>query len=90
MPIEAPQAAWESPPDQNLYTSRPVKLNIVIQVVGSREDVQPFVALGHELRRYGHRVRLAPQDIFEDFVRDSGLGLESCPIGGDPFELWRT
>ncbi|KAM3512464.1 hypothetical protein MY11210_003881 [Beauveria gryllotalpidicola] len=29
------------------------KLNIVIQVVGSRGDVQPFVALGTELQRCG-------------------------------------
>ncbi|CAG8102889.1 unnamed protein product [Penicillium olsonii] len=61
------------------------KLNIVIQVVGSRGDVQPFIALGHELKRYGHRVRLATHDRFESFVRDSGL--EFYPIGGDPKEL---
>ncbi|KAL3469517.1 hypothetical protein BJX99DRAFT_268156 [Aspergillus californicus] len=62
-----------------------VKLNIVIQVVGSRGDVQPFVALGNELQRHGHRVRLATHDIFENFVRASGL--EFYPIGGDPEEL---
>ncbi|GME65229.1 putative sterol glucosyltransferase [Neofusicoccum parvum] len=63
-----------------------VKLNIVIQVVGSRGDVQPFVALGTELQKnHGHRVRLATHDVFEDFVRSSGL--EFYPIGGDPAEL---
>ncbi|KAK1142203.1 hypothetical protein N8T08_008129 [Aspergillus melleus] len=62
-----------------------VKLNIVIQVVGSRGDVQPFIALGNELQRYGHRVRLATHDVFEGFVRDSGL--EFYPIGGDPADL---
>lgn len=62
-----------------------VKLNIVIQVVGSRGDVQPFVALGSELKRYGHRVRLATHDIFGNIVRDSGL--EFYPIGGDSAEL---
>ncbi|KAJ5699402.1 hypothetical protein N7536_002415 [Penicillium majusculum] len=61
------------------------KLNVVIQVVGSRGDVQPFVALGNELKRHGHRVRLATHDMFESFVRDSGL--EFYPIGGDPREL---
>lgn len=63
----------------------PIKLNIVIQVVGSRGDIQPFVALGNELKRYGHRVRLATHNIFDQFVRDSGL--EFYPIGGDPAEL---
>ncbi|KAJ7705308.1 hypothetical protein B0H17DRAFT_664811 [Mycena rosella] len=71
------------------YTPRPadwyIKLNIVIQVVGSRGDVQPFIALGNELQKHGHRVRLATHDVFEDFVRKSGL--EFYPIGGDPAEL---
>ncbi|KAH6658657.1 hypothetical protein BKA67DRAFT_591502 [Truncatella angustata] len=60
-------------------------LNIVIQVVGSRGDVQPFVALGQELRQHGHRVRIATHNTFDKFVRDSGL--EFYPIGGDPAEL---
>ncbi|KAJ5392835.1 hypothetical protein N7465_011809 [Penicillium sp. CMV-2018d] len=62
-----------------------LELNIVIQVVGSRGDVQPFVALGNELQRHGHRVRLATHGVFESFVRDSGL--EFYSIGGDPSEL---
>ncbi|RYP35088.1 hypothetical protein DL767_003993 [Monosporascus sp. MG133] len=62
-----------------------LRLNIVIQVVGSRGDVQPFVALGQELRRHGHRVRLATHGTFSDFVRKAGL--EFYPIGGDPADL---
>ncbi|KAF2829543.1 UDP-Glycosyltransferase/glycogen phosphorylase [Ophiobolus disseminans] len=62
-----------------------IPLNIVIQVVGSRGDVQPFVALGQELQKYGHRVRLATHDVFESFVLESGL--EFYPIGGDAKEL---
>ncbi|KAF5664929.1 UDP-glucose,sterol transferase [Fusarium circinatum] len=61
------------------------KLNIVIQVVGSRGDVQPFIALGNELQRHGHRVRLATHNTFEKFVLESGL--EFFPVGGDPAEL---
>lgn len=60
-------------------------MNIVLQVVGSRGDVQPFVALGNELQKYGHRVRLATHDIFKTFVTNAGL--EFYPIGGDPAEL---
>ncbi|KAH6612397.1 UDP-glucose,sterol transferase [Boeremia exigua] len=60
-------------------------LNIVIQVVGSRGDVQPFIALGTELKKHGHRVRLATHDTFSAFVRASAL--EFFPIGGDPAEL---
>ncbi|KAL2215143.1 putative UDP-glucose,sterol transferase [Thermoascus aurantiacus ATCC 26904] len=60
-------------------------LHIVILIVGSRGDVQPFLALGQELREYGHRVRLATHPIFESLVRDHGL--EYFSIGGDPAEL---
>ncbi|KAL0929369.1 sterol glucosyltransferase [Colletotrichum truncatum] len=60
-------------------------LNIVIQVVGSRGDVQPFIAYGVALQRKGHRVRLATHDNFAEFVRSSGL--EFYPIGGDPEDL---
>jgi hypothetical protein len=64
----------------------PPPLNVVIQVVGSRGDVQPFVALGKVLRDvYGHRVRLATHPTFKDFVQDNGL--EFFSIGGDPSQL---
>lgn len=60
-------------------------LNIVIQVVGSRGDVQPCIALGNALQKYGHRVRIASHSVFADFVQNSGL--EFFSIGGDPAEL---
>ncbi|OGM48486.1 putative sterol glucosyltransferase [Aspergillus bombycis] len=81
---ETPQTAGEAAPS----VPCPVwdlHLNIVIQVVGSRGDVQPFVALGKELQKYGHRVRLATHAKFEQFVRTADL--EFYPIGGDPVEL---
>jgi hypothetical protein len=61
-------------------------LNIVIHVVGSRGDVQPFVAVGQVLKnKYGHRVRLATHGTFKTFVEENGL--EFFNIGGDPTEL---
>ncbi|CAG8958393.1 hypothetical protein HYFRA_00011070 [Hymenoscyphus fraxineus] len=64
----------------------PPKLNVVIHVVGSRGDVQPFVALGKTLKAtYGHRVRLATHPTFQGFVEENGL--EFFSIGGDPSEL---
>ncbi|KAK6849693.1 Sterol 3-beta-glucosyltransferase UGT80B1 [Apiospora arundinis] len=64
----------------------PPKLNIVIQIVGSRGDVQPFVALGLILKNtYGHRVRIATHGTFQKFIEENGL--EFFCIGGDPAEL---
>jgi UDP:flavonoid glycosyltransferase YjiC (YdhE family) len=75
-----------TPPARQAEDIPPPKLNIVIQVAGSRGDVQPFIALGCALQRdYGHRVRLATHAAFEDFVRSSGL--EFFPLGGNPTEL---
>ena len=76
------------PPDLTRRADRtkPPILNIAIHVVGSRGDVQPFVALGKVLReQYHHRVRLATHEVFRKFVVDNGL--EFFSIGGDPSEL---
>ena len=64
----------------------PPPMNIVIQIVGSRGDVQPFIALGQVLKnKYGHRVRVATHPTFREFVTENGL--EFFSIGGDPAEL---
>ncbi|TVY20598.1 Sterol 3-beta-glucosyltransferase [Lachnellula arida] len=64
----------------------PPKLNIVVMVIGSRGDIQPFLKLGKNLQEYGHRVRIATHPAFRDFVqKDSGLDFFS--VGGDPAEL---
>ncbi|KAI1213308.1 glycosyltransferase family 1 protein [Annulohypoxylon truncatum] len=67
--------------------SRRPKLNIVIMVIGSRGDAQPFLKIGKVLKEeYGHRVRIATHPAFRDFVeKDSGL--EFFSVGGDPSEL---
>jgi UDP:flavonoid glycosyltransferase YjiC (YdhE family) len=62
-----------------------IALNIVIQVVGSRGDVQPFIAVGKALLAQGHRIRIATHSHFRDFVISNGL--EYFDIGGDPAEL---
>ncbi|KAH6713659.1 hypothetical protein BKA61DRAFT_518360 [Leptodontidium sp. MPI-SDFR-AT-0119] len=61
-------------------------LNIVVMVIGSRGDIQPFLKLGKNLKEFGHRVRIATHPAFKDFVeKDSGL--EFFSVGGDPAEL---
>ncbi|KAE8664747.1 Sterol 3-beta-glucosyltransferase UGT80A2 [Hibiscus syriacus] len=60
----------------------PPPLQIVMLIVGTRGDVQPFVAIGKRLQADGHRVRLATHSNFKDFVLSAGL--EFFPLGGDP------
>ncbi|XP_010243988.1 PREDICTED: sterol 3-beta-glucosyltransferase UGT80A2-like isoform X2 [Nelumbo nucifera] len=60
-------------------------MQIVMLIVGTRGDVQPFIAIGKRLQDYGHRVRLATHANFKEFVLTSGL--EFYPLGGDPKAL---
>ena len=48
-------------------------MHITILAVGSRGDVQPYVALGLGLQEAGHVVRLVAADFFETFVKSQGL-----------------
>ncbi len=62
-------------------------LNIVIMVIGSRGDIQPFLKVGKILKEdHGHRVRLATHPAFKKFVEEDS-GLEFFSVGGDPAEL---
>ncbi|MCJ1427781.1 hypothetical protein MMC29_005686, partial [Sticta canariensis] len=70
----------------NLGKSIPT-LNLVIMVIGSRGDIQPFLKLGKLLKEeHGHRVRIATHPAFKEFVEQDS-GLEFFSVGGDPAEL---
>src|SRR5262245_17959158 len=60
------------------------RLSIVVMVVGSRGDVQPFVPIGRRLAKH-HRVRIATHQEFRPLVEQAGL--EFYPLAGDPHEL---
>ncbi|POS86223.1 hypothetical protein EPUL_000395, partial [Erysiphe pulchra] len=64
----------------------PPPLNIVVMVIGSRGDIQPFIKLGKHLQEYGHKVRIATHPAFKKFVQDE-MNLEFFSVGGDPAEL---
>ncbi len=62
-------------------------LNIVIMVIGSRGDIQPFLKIGKLLKeQHGHRVRIATHPAFKEFV-ECDSALEFFSVGGDPAEL---
>src|SRR3712207_374407 len=48
-------------------------MNITILTIGSRGDVQPFIALGVGLKEAGHKVTLATGKGFEAFVTEHRL-----------------
>jgi sterol 3beta-glucosyltransferase len=63
-------------------------MRITILAVGTRGDVQPYIALGLGLQAAGHEVQLATLDIFQEFVKSRGLDFAS--IGGIPQKLTKN
>ncbi|MBW4670277.1 MAG: glycosyltransferase [Cyanomargarita calcarea GSE-NOS-MK-12-04C] len=60
-------------------------MRITILTVGTRGDVQPYIALGLGLQAAGHKVRLATNALFHEFVISHGL--DFAPVGGNPQEI---
>jgi len=73
---------------RNIMSSKGMPpLNIVILIVGSRGDVQPFVSFSLGLKALGHNVRICSHTKFLNFVR--GQGLDYYPLRGDPETLMK-
>ena len=56
-------------------------MKIVIPTIGSRGDVQPFIALAQGLAHAGHTVTLASHPVMRDLVETHGVTF--APIGPD-------
>ena len=56
-------------------------MKVAMLTIGSRGDVQPFVALGIGLREAGHEVTVATGGAFEAFVAEHGLRFAALDVG---------
>ena len=56
-------------------------MRIAIMAMGSRGDIQPYIALGRGLQATGHSVRLITHENFDVLV--CSYGLEFCPVKGN-------
>jgi sterol 3beta-glucosyltransferase len=63
-------------------------MRILIIAMGSRGDIQPYIALGQGLKAAGHFVRLMSHENFERLV--SSYGLDFWPVAGDVQALLET
>lgn len=63
-------------------------MRITITAVGSRGDVQPYLALGVALQRAGHAVCLATHDEFAPLAAE--YGIDVAPLSGSPREMLET
>mmetsp|Transcript_39814 Transcript_39814/g.88504 ORF Transcript_39814/g.88504 Transcript_39814/m.88504 type:complete len:1166 (+) Transcript_39814:378-3875(+) len=81
-PIVTPATPMELSIRVGFINGKIKPINIVMLVVGTRGDVQPFIGIALKLKEYGHRVRIASHKVYREFV--TGFGLEFYPLGGDP------
>ncbi|KAF5093820.1 hypothetical protein D0Z00_003849 [Geotrichum galactomycetum] len=65
--------------------ARPLKFTLL--TIGSRGDVQPYIALAKGLMKEGHSVRIASHAEFRPWVEK--YGIEYAEIAGDPGELMK-
>lgn len=69
----------------NFKPSEPMKVTCL--TIGSRGDVQPYIALCKGLMAEGHKARIATHAEFRTWIE--GHGIEFAPVEGDPSELMR-
>ncbi|KAG0373479.1 Sterol 3-beta-glucosyltransferase [Mortierella sp. AD032] len=80
-PVHVEPMSWASHP--SFKPSRP--MHITCLTIGSRGDVQPYIALCKRLMLDGHSCRIATHGEYKDWIE--GHGIEFGLVGGDPGEL---
>ncbi|KAI9484649.1 hypothetical protein BDB00DRAFT_774535 [Zychaea mexicana] len=88
--IDGPPLLASSPKlESSFHQPLPPKKNMHITclTIGSRGDVQPYIALCKQLQREGHRCRIASHSEYQPWVENHGLEFRS--VGGDPGELMK-
>lgn len=91
-PRPSPESTSGQPPvmfcstSSDFVTFRPEKsLNFTCLTIGSRGDVQPFIALCKGLMAEGHKCKIASHGEYRSWVEGHGIAFEE--VGGDPAEL---
>ncbi|KAF7192759.1 Sterol 3-beta-glucosyltransferase [Pseudocercospora fuligena] len=75
-------------PTASMADVKPKKsLRITCLTIGSRGDVQPYIALCKGFLAEGHKPRIATHATFKDWIERHGI--EFAEVGGDPGELMR-
>ncbi|KAI9788192.1 MAG: Sterol 3-beta-glucosyltransferase [Peltula sp. TS41687] len=86
-PLESPALLFDDP-RASILDFRPTEtLRVTCLTIGSRGDVQPYIALCKGLIAEGHKAKIATHAEFEPWVRQHGI--DFAPVDGDPAELMR-
>ncbi|KAG6866280.1 hypothetical protein C0991_006376 [Blastosporella zonata] len=71
---------------REILTNMPSK-HFVCLTIGSRGDVQPYIALGLGLKKEGHRVTIVTHEEYKEWI--VGFGIAHRTAGGDPGALMK-
>ena len=83
----APPIIFDDPRASILNFKPQESLTVTCLTIGSRGDVQPYIALCKGLLAEGHKPRIATHAEFKDWIERHGI--EFAPVEGDPAELMR-
>ncbi|KAK7552504.1 hypothetical protein IWX46DRAFT_632352 [Phyllosticta citricarpa] len=84
--VQAP-VIFDDPHASILDFKPPEPLRITCLTIGSRGDVQPYIALCKGLLAEGHKPKIVTHGEFEDWVRSHGI--DFAPVAGNPAELMK-
>ena len=84
---ETPPILFQDPHTAILNFKPPAGLRITCLTIGSRGDVQPYIALCIALKEQGHKPKIATHKEFQPWIEK--YGIEFGPVDGDPAELMR-
>ncbi|KAF8073827.1 glycosyltransferase family 1 protein, partial [Lyophyllum atratum] len=62
-------------------------MHFICLTIGSRGDVQPYIALGLGLKKEGHRVTIVTHEEYKDWIESFDIGHRTA--GGDPGALMK-
>ncbi|KAI9723725.1 MAG: Sterol 3-beta-glucosyltransferase [Candelaria pacifica] len=86
-PAEAPSILFDDPRVSIINFKPTESLRITCLTIGSRGDVQPYIALCKGFLAEGHKPKIATHAEFEPWIRKHGI--DFAPVDGDPAELMR-
>lgn len=84
---DLPAVMFTSASSTFLTFKPPKPLHFTFLTIGSRGDVQPYIALSKGLMADGHKCRIATHGEFQEWIESQGI--EFGFVGGDPAELMR-
>lgn len=84
-PLNAPPIVFDDPHGSILNFKPAESMAITCLTIGTRGDVQPFIALCKGFMADGHKTKIATHLEYKDWIES--FGIEFAPVEGDPAEL---